>query len=252
MNPAHRQKNMTEQQHKSTSYDKSPEVAVQGFDHAAWQGWQAVAAAVSHKIATLGLRKTLLVVDCYHGVSLAELIENFINPLQPVSSVNAESAKYDEPHIHAMIERNLTDDRVFGVLSCHEMSEFFDAERVQQLRDQIASVDSGLVVVYGPGAALIAEADVLVYADMARWEIQQRFRRGELGNWGVNNVDEDVLRRYKRAFFVEWRVLDRHKTPLLQRADFVLDTNQAGQPKLVTGTAFHAGLQQATQRPFRV
>lgn len=71
---------------------------------------------------------------------------------------------------------------------------------MQQLRDQIASVDSGLVVIYGPGAALIAEGDVLVYADMARWEIQQRFRRGELGNWGVTNVDEDVLRRYKRAF----------------------------------------------------
>ncbi|MEZ2830605.1 class I mannose-6-phosphate isomerase [Serratia liquefaciens] len=243
---------MTEQQRNATSYDKHPEVAVQGFDHAAWQGWPAVVEAVSRKVTALGLRKTLLVVDCYPGVNLAELSENLIHSLKPASSINAELAKYDESHIHAMIERNLTEDRVFGVLSCHQLTEFFDDERVQQLRDQIASVDSGLVVIYGPGAALIAEGDVLVYADMARWEIQQRFRRGELGNWGVTNVDEDVLRRYKRAFFVEWRVFDRHKTPLLQRADLVLDTNQAGKPKAVSGEAFHAGLQQVTQRPFRV
>lgn len=185
---------MAEQQYQATRYDKFPEVAVQGYDDAAWQGWQAVTEAVSRKVTALGLRKTLLIVDCYHGVNLAELTEHFINPLQPACSINAESAKYDEPHIHAMIERNLTDDRVFGVLSCHEMPEFFDTARVQRLRDQIERVDNGLVVVYGPGAALIAEGDVLVYADMARWEIQQRFRRGELGNWGAGNVDEDVLR----------------------------------------------------------
>lgn len=64
---------MTEQQRNATSYDKHPEVAVQGFDHAAWQGWPAVVEAVSRKVAALGLRKTLLVVDCYPGVNLAEL-----------------------------------------------------------------------------------------------------------------------------------------------------------------------------------
>ncbi|VFS03027.1 Phosphomannose isomerase [Enterobacter cancerogenus] len=52
-----------------------------------------------------------------------------------------------------------------------------------------------------PGAALVHPGDVLVYADMPRWEIQQRMRAGELGNWGVENLTEDMLRRYKRAFF---------------------------------------------------
>lgn len=240
------------EQYRKANYDKYPEVVVQGFNHDAWQGWSAVVQAISDRIAARGAAKTVLVVDCYHGVDLAELRSQLVEPLQPVQALNAEQAKYDESHIHRMIERNLTNDRVFGVLSCHELAEFFDDGQVQQLRADIAAVECGLVVVYGPGAALIAEGDVLVYADLARWEIQQRFRRGELGNWGVANADEDVLRRYKRAFFVEWRVFDRHKTPLLQRSDFVLDTNQAGAPKLVAGEAFHAGLQQATQQPFRV
>ncbi|PVZ85107.1 mannose-6-phosphate isomerase [Serratia sp. S1B] len=239
-------------QHRKTNYDKYPEVVVQGANHAAWQGWPAVVQTLTRHLAELKLTKTVLVMDCYPGVDLAELKSQLIEPLQPVQALNAEQAKYDERHIHAMIERNLTDDRVFGVLSCHELSEFFDSEKVAQLRAAIAAVESGVVVVYGPGASLITTGDVLVYADLARWEIQQRFRRGELGNWGVENTSEDILRRYKRAFFVEWRVFDRHKTPLLQQADFVLDTNQPGVPRLVTGEAFHTGLQQATQQPFRV
>ncbi|VTR54621.1 Uncharacterised protein [Serratia fonticola] len=162
------------------------------------QPWCRPSAAISLR---KDWRKIVLVVDCYHGVDLEELKSQLIDPLLPALALNAEQAKYNESHIHAMIERNLTDDRVFGVLSCHEMPEFFADEAVQQQRAAIAAVESGLVVVYGPGAALIAAGDVLVYADLARWEIQQRFRRGELGNWGVANLNEDVLRRYKRAFF---------------------------------------------------
>lgn len=110
----------------------------------------------------------------------------------------------------------------------------------------------GLIVIYGPGAALVHPGDVLVYADMPRWEIQQRMRHDGLGNWGADNQDEDILRRYKRAFFIEWRVFDRHKTPLLKRADYLLDTTQKEAPTLVSGEALRAGLRQTTTRPFRV
>jgi mannose-6-phosphate isomerase class I len=109
-----------------------------------------------------------------------------------------------------------------------------------------------VVVIFGPGAALIHPGDVLVYADLARWEIQQRMRSGEQDNWGANNQSEDMLRRYKRAFFVEWRVFDRHKTPLLKRMDYLLDTTRANAPAMVSGEALRAGLKQTTQRPFRV
>ncbi|WP_318386290.1 class I mannose-6-phosphate isomerase, partial [Enterobacter sp.] len=109
-----------------------------------------------------------------------------------------------------------------------------------------------LTVIYGPGAALVHQGDVLVYADLPRWEIQQRMRRGEQGNWGVENQTEDMLRRYKRAFFIEWRVFDRHKTPLLKRADFLLDTTLADAPAMVSGEALREGLEQTTRQPFRV
>ncbi|WP_145594828.1 class I mannose-6-phosphate isomerase [Yersinia aleksiciae] len=234
-----------------TNYDKSPEILVEGFDHAAWQGWEAIRDTLLHNVATRSSAKTVLVIDCYPGVDLGELHHQLIAHLPASLVIDASQAKRAETEVHALIKRNLTDDRVFGVMSCHQLSEFFHEDKINALQAEISAAD-GLIVVFGPGAALITQGDILVYADLARWEIQQRFRRGELGNWGIDNNNEDVLRRYKRAFFIEWRVFDRHKKPLLKNADFILDTNQSQHPVLVTGAAFHAGLQQATTQPFRV
>lgn len=230
-------------------YNKHPEVSVRGFNAHAWRGWNDIITALNTRVLTS--RKTVLVIDCYPGVRLEELERNVLARFGNAVRINVETARRDEHTLSEMLARNLTDDRVFGVLSCHQLAEFFDAEALTALQKQVAEA-AGLVIVYGSGAALVHPGDVLVYADMPRWEIQQRMRAGELGNWGVENLTEDMLRRYKRAFFVEWRVFDRHKTPLLKRCDFLLDTTQADAPAMVSGEALRAGLKQTTQQPFRV
>ncbi|WP_202301266.1 class I mannose-6-phosphate isomerase [Dryocola clanedunensis] len=234
---------------KHATYDKYPEVCIKGFENQAWSGWQAIRQALKARLTDMG--KTVVVIDCYPGVRLEALREKLIDTLNPQLLINAETARLSEQHLHDLLAQNLTDDRVFGVLSCHQLDEFFCPDKLAALQQEV-ELASGLVVVYGPGAALVHEGDILVYADLARWEIQQRFRTGELGNWGASNENEDILRRYKRAFFIEWRVFDRHKTPLLKRADFLLDTNAADSPAMVSGEALRHGLQQTTQRPFRV
>ncbi|HFP9388680.1 TPA: class I mannose-6-phosphate isomerase [Raoultella planticola] len=233
-----------------TTYDKFPEVTVQGYDDQAWQGWESLSATL--RLRASAASRTVLVVDCYPGVRLDELEQRLLPSLNATRVLNVESARRDEQALHDLLARNLTDDRVFGVLSCHHLEEFFNADKLHQLRQQVDAVTEGLIVIYGAGAALVHPGDVLVYADMPRWEIQQRMRHDGLGNWGADNQDEDILRRYKRAFFIEWRVFDRHKTPLLKRADYLLDTTQKEAPTLVSGEALRAGLQQTTTRPFRV
>ncbi|MCK6905622.1 class I mannose-6-phosphate isomerase [Enterobacter pseudoroggenkampii] len=233
-----------------TTYDKFPTVTIQGFDDSAWQGWETITRTLAAKTQQRG--RTVLVIDCYPGVRMTELEENVLPRLRPALTINVEQARQDERAIHEMLARNLTDDRVFGVLSCHQLGEFFDSARLEALQNQVHQCPEGLIVIYGPGAALVHPGDVLAYADLPRWEIQQRMRSGEMGNWGAENQQEDMLRRYKRAFFVEWRVFDRHKTPLLRRADFLLDTTRADQPAMVSGEALRAGLEQTTTRPFRV
>lgn len=229
-------------------YEKYPTLQIEGYDDSAWQGWESITATLRARTG----QRTVLVIDCYPGVRLAELEENLLSALNPALVINAEQARLDESALHQLLARNLTDDRVFGVLSCHQLSEFCDPQKLAALKEQVSHAAEGLIVIYGPGATLVHPGDVLVYADLPRWEIQQRMRSGELDNWGAENQSEDMLRRYKRAFFVEWRVFDRHKTPLLKRADYLLDTTRADSPAMVTGDALRAGLKQTTRQPFRV
>lgn len=235
-----------------SNYDKFPEVVVAGHEGAACAGWHEIARRLQAAVDGQGGARVVLVIDCYHGVDQTELHTQLLTRFGPHTLIEVEQARLPEPKVLAMLERFITDDRVFGVLAPHKMVEFFDPVALARLQQQVAEMAEGLVVVMGSGASLVAQGDVRVYADLARWEIQQRLRRKELGNWGAGNEEEDILRRYKRAFFIEWRVFDRHKLAQLPTIDFLLDTNTRGKPTLVTGQALLAGLHQAARQPFRV
>jgi mannose-6-phosphate isomerase class I len=94
--------------------------------------------------------------------------------------------------------------------------------------------------------------DLLIYADMARWEIQLRMRRNEVSNLGMDNVEEHIEGKYKRGYFVDWRVCDRLKQRVLPGCHYILDTNRKNRPGMVAANAFFEGLKQAASRPFSV
>jgi len=232
-------------------YNKQPSIPLpEGSE--LWTGIEAWAEI--DRIA--GLRATidrpLVIVDCYPGVDLPALTVEIKASLPGYNVLDVEQlAALPIEVIDAMIARNLTDDRVFGVMSHATIDEFYDADRLGDLTRQLA-LRQGPTVVIGWGAAQVRTTDaVVVLADMARWEIQQRQRAGA-PNWRCTNVDEDVLRKYKRGFFVEWRVADRHKRSIFDRIDFLLDTKTSAKGSLVTGDAFREALKLATQGPFRV
>jgi hypothetical protein len=155
--------------------------------------------------------------------------------------------------IDRMIGDVLGDDPVFGRMNPIQIENFFDERKLSDAGERVKNWKQGLLLIVGTGAALVgeAEADVLIYADMARWEIQQRQRGNVIGNFGADNLKESAGLKYKRAFFVDWRAADRLKASLISRIDFWLDTNGAI-PKLVTGQDMREGLIQVVHRPFRV
>jgi hypothetical protein len=154
--------------------------------------------------------------------------------------------------IDRMLEPWLGDDPVFGMMNTIEIEEFFDPARLADARAHVRSSVRTLMIL-GPGASLLCkQPDLLVYADMARWEIQLRQRRNEIANLGAENFEERAPLKYKRAFFVDWRAADRLKTRLLGRIDLLLDTNKPGQPKAIAGDVFRRSLAAAVKRPFRV
>lgn len=231
---------------ETPAYEKQPVVVVPGGSQgAAWRGWPEIV----HRFGA-GRTARVIVVDCYPGVDRAEIEAALCADRPELTVIDPAEAMKDGAALDAMLARFLTDDRVFGYMAPFTMDEFFDAGRLDRLRRRVAEA-RGPVAVVGVGAALVGHGDLLVIADMPRWEIQLRYRAG-LPNWTANNPDEDFLRKYKRAFFIEWRTADRHKTSLFDAAAFFLDSTAPGEPKLVEGRAMRAGLEGVTRRPFRV
>ena len=237
---------------RKPNYDKYPHTDVKGRDDEAFAGYIDILNELNKKIDCLTKEKIIVAVECYHGVSEDEVLSALVDGLAPKLMIKSSEANYSNDHVYKMIERNLTDDRVRGVLSHYHMDEFFDSEKIIQIQDRISDMESGIILVYGVGAALICKPDILIYADLARWELELRYRRGETANWCATNFKEDWLRMYKRGFFVDWPVADRHKRKIFKSIDYLLDTNIKNSPKMITKDALFDGLKQTSQQPFRV
>ncbi len=197
-------------------------------------------------------RPFVLCLECYPGCFEQDIERELREGLKPDGVVRAADCYLPEAAIRRLFEPDLGDDPVFGRLTQRGIGDFLDAAKVARAREQIRACD-GLVLVLGTGASLIAERwDLLVYADMARWEIQRRQRAGAATNLGLDNSAEHASLKYKRAFFVDWRAADRLKRQLLERIDFLLDTNDVRNPKMIRGSDLLAGLRAAALRPYRV
>ncbi|GAA3400477.1 class I mannose-6-phosphate isomerase [Paenibacillus hodogayensis] len=233
-----------------STYNKEPEIRISGEGHNLWSGYAAIGQEMAARLA--GKAKAILTVECYPGVRIEEIVQGLQSTLMIGHLFHAEEASLGKEPLEALLAPYLTEDRVFGYMSPLELAQCYDPAKLEAIRAKVEAIREGLVVIIGFGASLVTRGDVLVYADLARWEIQLRYRSGELGNWLADNREEDILRKYKRGFFIEWRMADRLKRALLPDADFYLDTNRKDEPNLITAASLFACLDQAAYRPFRL
>ncbi len=230
-------------------YDKYPFVSVSSRSTDCALGWHAIASTLKESLRT---ERAVICIDCYPGVFVEDLLRDLVPLLRPSLVIDAAQCFRSEDALAPAIEHYLGDDPVFGRMNELTLDDFLDSHKVAQARRSIETQQHGLVVVVGTAASLISDYDVLIYADMARWEIQQRYRRNQIANLGASNPNASPSSKYKRAFFVDWRAADRLKKRLLPEHDFLLDTNDRNTPKLITGDAHRKALFTCTRRPFRV
>lgn len=238
---------------QATSYNRYPFIELDGkaICHV---GWEKIIGKLAREIGMLDQPKTVVAVECYQGVMMEEVERYMVELLDPAIYISPGETFKGEKEIWSMVTPDLTDDRVFGYLSRLNMEDYLDNARLKSARERMASLESGLILVLGPGASMVCEQyDLLVYADMARWEIQQRMRTHRVDNLGVSNREEpDWMLLYKHGFFVDWRVCDRLKKKLFDSIDFILDTNDMSRPKLIRNSDIMEGYRQAVHRPFSV
>lgn len=234
---------------RKSNYDKQPATLVEGN---IWQGWDAIRQEINNRsTVAAGKNRCVIVVECYQGVHHEELWSE-LKALNVDHAFNTSAIFKTVDEVKQMTYPYITDDRLFGFRANFSMADFLDAQKLQNLRNELAGL-SGVVLVYGHGAAVVVpDADLLIYADMPRWEIQMRSRKHEVCGLGVDNYAEAPSYHYKRGYFVDWNVCDKLKKQLLPIAALWLDTTLAGQPKMITGDTLRKGLEKTAHQPFRV
>lgn len=223
------------------TYEKRPSIPGRG---SCIKGWKAIGGTIS------GTAARTVVIESYTGVHDSVMLD-LVKSIASDVSIDVATALKPAREIEAMIYPDVSDDPVFGRITRLSIEDFFDQAALERLRGEVKQA-KGTVVVYGPGASMVAEGDLLVYADMPRWEGTLRQRKGEARSLGSDITDAGPGLAYKRSFFVDWRVLDRLKRALFDRMDFLLDTTQAEEPKMITGRQLRETLAAAAARPFRV
>ena len=233
---------------RKSNYDKFPATCVSGD---IYEGWGSVRSLLESEAKKRG-KGCVIAVECYQGVIHDELRKE-LGAISGATFFDTHDVFIPESEVENLTRPWITDDRLFGFrASRFTYNDFLDEGKVKAMRRAVADMP-GVRLVYGHAAALVApSADILVYADMPRWEIQQRQRRHVVCGLGVDNHDEMPSKQYKRGYFLDWIVCDNLKKQLFPRVDYWLDTTIEQSPRLISGGVMQMGLDETARRPFRV
>ena len=232
-------------------FNKFPTVQVNHCEDTLIASWENILTQIQCAINSCSRKKVILVVECYQGVIHEDIIDSLIKKLSADHLFYTSDSFLTEEKIQAITHEYVTDDRVFGYMTSLTMTDLFDRGQLEQHQKTIQQIKDGLVIIYGHGASLfVSNPDILVYADIARWEIQQRMRNNQVNNLGLSNKEEHAELKYKRGFFLDWRLCDSLKKRIFSAVNYFLDTNDQEHPKMITGKALRQGLEMVVQRPF--
>ncbi len=194
-----------------------------------------------------------VIIDGYIGV----FFENFRSQIQKyfdeiglkVNWIDFSGNLKPESEIDNMITPFLGgNDPVFGTRTTLELVEFFQAEKIQNKK---LKKNTDLNIVYGIGASLTNVEGVLIYIDLPKNEIQFRARARSVNNLGASKPDE-IKPMYKRFYFVDWVVLNKHKQSILPKIDIMVDEQRPDEITWMKGSDLRKGLKEISQNVFRV
>lgn len=230
-------------QSTSGKYDIYPTFKIE--DGAIHAGFGSLADWIAAKNANV-------VLEGYTGVYWSNFIkkldEQLVQKGIKVSWVNIEAALKSEPEIEQMISPYMGgDDPIFGKAYKGDLKDFFDEAKLNDIKPMADSI----TILYGSGAALARWKAPLVYIDVPKNEIQFRSRSGHIRNMGASTPVNAKI-QYKRFYFIEWQVLNRHKQALLPTLDVVVDEQRIEEISWAEGDVFRNVLKEMSQHMFRV
>jgi mannose-6-phosphate isomerase class I len=206
-------------------------------------GYEALAEVLS--------QHSTIILEGYSGVlwdRVCDALEQSLkNVGKTVSWHSVWQALKPKPEIDTMTAPYLGNDDVFAMRYPGVLQDFFDEKALQQ----ICVSDADITIIYGAGASLTNLPGFTVFLDVPKNEIQFRARAQSVANLFETKAF-NAKEMYRRFYFLDWPVLNRHKETLLPKLDLMVDTQRPDTPTFMTGAAFRQALTGQTKRPLRV
>ncbi len=194
-----------------------------------------------------------IIIDGYIGV----FFENFKDNLQEqfdrykltVNWMDVSAALIPEKEIEEMIAPFLGGlDPLFGKRTTLSLIDFFDPEKLASFR---INPSADLNIIYGVGAALSGIEGALLYLDLPKNELQFRARAQAALNIGSTKLISNK-ETYKRFYFIDWIVLNKHKQDLLPDIEIAVDAQRNQDITWLKGGDLRSGLHKISKNVFRV
>lgn len=194
-----------------------------------------------------------LIIDGYIGVFYEDIkqviSEEYAKLNKTVRWYCTTDALQEEAYIDTMIAPFLgDDDPIFGKRTSLSLNDFFVAERFEEM---LVDENTDVTIVIGVGAALCPLSGKFIYIDLPKNELQFRARAQSILNLGASQ-SEAIKPMYKRYYFVDWIVLNKHKQSYLSQIDYFIDEQRMDTMTWMRGDDVRNGLQQMAHNVFRV
>jgi mannose-6-phosphate isomerase class I len=194
-----------------------------------------------------------IIIDGYVGVDFKALTDQLSAELRKqgkqLSLIDVSQCLRTEDEIEELIRPFLgADDPIFGTRTSLELIHLFDR---QKLKGITSGEKDGINIIYGPGASLVGRNGTLLYIDLPKNELQFRARAASICNLGASKPS-DAKYMYKRFYFVDWVVLNKHKQAIVNDIDYLIDEQNPDQPAWIRGNDAREALSAMAKNVFRV
>jgi len=194
-----------------------------------------------------------VIIDGYVGVFYEtiryKLDAAFKEMGRQVHWVNIDGARKTEDVINELIRPFMGDeDSIFGTRATIELADYFDPEKLRGLK---SDPDADVNIIYGAGSQLAGWEGLMAYIDLPKNELQFRARAKSITNLGASQPF-DMKTMYKRYYFIDWIILNKHKKKLAGDLDIIIDGQREEQIAWMEGNVFREGLKTMGQNIFRV